>query len=200
MANIGAAMNGGSSKKEKDPYEFFPTPEGTTRAVLPILDSLGFPKDVWENACGEGHISKVLLAAGYRVKSTDLVKRGYGMEGVNFLSQTKALAPAIITNPPFSKADEFVSHAITILGIEYIAMLLPSGIYHAKGRVPMFEAHTPCLIMPCTWRIDVTGEGSPTMNVSWYIWTPYEHAAQGYALFRPLTTDEDKPGTYDAAK
>ena len=33
---------------------------------------------VWECACGEGHISKVLESHGYNVVSTDLVYRGYG--------------------------------------------------------------------------------------------------------------------------
>lgn len=33
---------------------------------------------VWECACGEGHISKVLESHGYDVVSTDLVYRGYG--------------------------------------------------------------------------------------------------------------------------
>jgi hypothetical protein len=191
--NIGAAMNGGNGKREKGD-EFFPTPEGTTRAALFWLIQAGFPKHVWECACGEGHISKVLTAAGYNVFSSNLTDRGYGRIGVNFLSQTKAFAPAVVTNPPFSLSDEFIVHALTVLGIEYLALLLPSGIFHAKDRVKLFRLHTPSLILPLTWRLDVTGQKRPTMNCSWYIWTPDLPPIEG---FYPCVSEEKLPGRYD---
>lgn len=195
MKNIGAAMNGGNGKREKGD-EFFPTAEGTTRALIPTLREIGWPNDVWENACGAGHISKQLLAAGFNVFSSNLTDRGYGRIGVNFMSQDRPLAPSIITNPPFSLSDEFLVHAQTILGIDHIAMLLPSGLYHAKNRVELFAMHKPSLILPLTWRLDVTGEGRPTMNCSWYIWTTLLPPIRG---FQPLTSTEKHPGRYDAA-
>lgn len=198
MKNIGAAMAGGKSKKDKplNPDEFYPTAEGTTRALIPVLRRIGWPNKVWENACGEGHISKQLIAEGFEVFSTNLTDRGYGRIGVNFLSQHNALAPSIVTNPPFSLSDEFLVHAITVLGIEHIAMLLPNGIWHAKNRVELFHLHKPSLILPCTWRLDVTGAGAPTMNVAWYIWTTLVPPIEGYY---PLVSDEKHPGRYDAA-
>lgn len=195
MINIGAAMAGGKAKRDKGD-EFFPTPEGTIRALIPVLREIGWPNHVWECACGEGHISKQLVAADFIVSSTNLTDRGYGLRGADFLKQTSAAAPSIITNPPFSLADEFVVHAMTVLSIEHIALLLPSGIFHAQGRVKFFEMHPPSLILPCTWRIDVTGGGAPTMNVSWYVWTSLLPPIRGY---RPLTSDEKHPGRYDAA-
>jgi hypothetical protein len=60
-----------------------------------------FEGDIWEPACGDGAISKVLETAGYRVVSTDLIDRGYGAGGHNFLKSTKPLAKNIITNPPY---------------------------------------------------------------------------------------------------
>lgn len=190
-------MAGGSSgKKAANPDEFHPTPEGTVRAVIPVLREIGWPDDAWECACGEGHISKQLLAAGFAVTSSNLIDRGYGDVGVDFLATERARAKSVITNPPFSLADAFVAHAQTMLGIEYIALLLPNGIYHAKTRVPMFYAHRPSLILPCTWRIDVERKGAPTMNVSWYVWHPTVPPIAGYY---PLVSDEKHPGRYDAA-
>lgn len=196
MKNIGAAMAGGKAGKKEKGDEFFPTAEGTTRALVPVLREIGWPNDVWECACGEGHISKQLIASGFNVASTNLTNRGYGLVGADFLKQQKAAAPSIITNPPFSLSDEFLVHALVILGIEHVAMLLPSGIYHAKDRVQLFHMHTPSLILPMTWRLDVTGEGRPTMNCSWYIWTSLLPPVRG---FRPLTSTEKHPGRYDAA-
>ncbi len=197
MKNIGASMAGGGGKKKADnPHEYYPTPEGTTRALIPVLREIGWPDHIWEIACGEGHCSKQLEAGGFNVFSSDLVNRGYGRPGVNFLSQTKALAPSIITNPPFSLADEMLVHALVMLGIEHVAFLLPSGYVHAKSRVRLYAAHKPSLILPLTWRLDVTGAGAPTMNCSWYIWTSLLPPVRG---FEPLVSTEKMPGSYDAA-
>jgi hypothetical protein len=199
--NIGAAMAGGGGKKDKppNPDEFFPTAEGTTRALVPVLRKIGWPNSVWENACGAGHITKQLLNAGFGVTSSNLTDRGYSrysLTGVDFLKTTEALAPSIITNPPFSLSDEFLVHALVVLGIEHVAMLLPNGIWHAQNRIKLFHMHRPSLILPLTWRLDVTGEGAPTMNCCWYVWTTLLPPIEGYY---PLVSEEKHPGRYDAA-
>lgn len=79
-------------------YEFYPTPPEATRA---LLSAEGFEGSIWEPACGDGAISKVLEAAGYQVVSTDLIDRGYGAGGHDFLKSDKPLAKNIITNPPY---------------------------------------------------------------------------------------------------
>jgi hypothetical protein len=201
MTNIGAAMAGGKSKKDKpvNPDEYFPTAEGTTRALVPVLRKIGWPRKVWECACGTGHISKQLIAAGFDVVSSNLTDRGYGIRNVDFLRCIDTefyKSDSIITNPPFSLSDEFLVHAITLLGIEHIAMLLPNGIWHAKNRIKLFHMHKPSLILPLTWRLDVTGGGAPTMNCCWYVWTTLVPPIEGYY---PLVSDEKHPGRYDAS-
>jgi hypothetical protein len=79
-------------------YEFYPTPPEATRALLSVES---FEGDIWEPACGDGAISKVLKASGYQVVSTDLIDRGYGAGGHNFLKSNTPLAKNIITNPPY---------------------------------------------------------------------------------------------------
>jgi hypothetical protein len=195
MKNIGAAMAGGGGKaKPANPDEFFPTAEGTTRAVIPVLREIGWPNDVWECAAGEGHVSKQLTAAGFDVWSTNLTDRGFGTRGVDFLATVHSPAASIVTNPPFSLSDEFLVHALTVLEIEHVCLLLPNGIYHAQSRVKLFELHKPSLILPLTWRLDVTGGGAPTMNCCWYVWTTLVPPIEGY---RPLVSAEDHPGRYD---
>lgn len=54
-----------------------------------LLQMEAFAPVIWEPACGEGHISKVLAAHGYEVISTDLIYRGFGdPEPLNFLEET----------------------------------------------------------------------------------------------------------------
>jgi len=79
-------------------FEFYPTPPEAVRALLSVER---FDGSIWEPACGDGAISKVLVEAGYQVVSTDLIGRGYGQGGLNFLKSTKPLAKNIITNPPY---------------------------------------------------------------------------------------------------
>src|ERR1700759_147425 len=51
--------------------------------ALPKL--VGWPRRVWEPACGDGGIARPLERGGFRVVGTDLVDRGYGFGGVDFL-------------------------------------------------------------------------------------------------------------------
>ena len=48
------------------------------KALELLLDHITLDENVWECACGEGHLRKVLEAHGYQVKATDLIDRGYG--------------------------------------------------------------------------------------------------------------------------
>lgn len=70
---------------------------------------------VWEVACGEGHLSKRLSEFGYDVKSTDLIYRGFGEGGVDFLSVYEPFNGDIITNPPYKYAREFIEHGLELI-------------------------------------------------------------------------------------
>ena len=85
--------------------DFYPTPPEATEALLSRYE---FNKDIWEPACGDGAISNVLAEKGHNVISTDLNNFGFGETNVDFLMEQKALAPDVITNPPYKLANEFV--------------------------------------------------------------------------------------------
>jgi hypothetical protein len=164
---MGAAMNGGGKPKDKG-GEFYPTPAEAVTAVLPYLDD--FPREVWEPACGEGDISKVLEADGFDVFSSDLWDRGYGVTGIDFLSvQNIDIGTPIITNPPFSLAARFIEHAINV---EFCAYLLKATFWNAARRLPLFNARLPSAIHPLTWRLDFNGKGAPVMDCAWVIYRP----------------------------
>ena len=115
-------------------------------------------------------MSRELTSFGFDVVSTDLVDRGFG-QPVDFLKSTKPLASAIITNPPFNLADAFLQHAQVILGIEDIAFILPLSFWSARSRVSSFHQFPPSFVLPMTWRMDNTGEGRPTLNFMWCVWS-----------------------------
>jgi len=95
------------------PFDFYTTPAEGTRALLSVES---FDGPIWEPACGDGAISEVLKAAGHQVISTDLIQRGYGVAGVDFLRETRSLAKHIITNPPYGGglADHFIGKALSL--------------------------------------------------------------------------------------
>lgn len=157
-------------------------------AVKVLLESKkvlwGWHKDFsyWEPACGSGNISKVLETHGYGhpVISTDLHDRGYGTPGVDFLqSKPSDGVKVIITNPPYSLADEFVKHAMEILPYDGVYLALQNINYLAgKGRYRDIYANG---FLKHIWvysgRINCykngieTGHSSP-VNYAWFEYTP----------------------------
>jgi len=161
-----AALNGGE-RREND---FYPTPVEPTLALLPWLRS--WPRRAWEPACGDGGMSKVLAAAGFDVVATDLIDRGYGIGGVDFLATTERLADVLITNPPFGDfAPRFIAHALA-LDVPYIAMLLNVNFWHANRRTPLWNQRKPEAVLALTFRPDFTGSGAPYFNCIWTLWGP----------------------------
>jgi hypothetical protein len=95
------------------PNDFYPTPPEAVRALLSVES---FDGSIWEPACGNGAISKVLSAKGHFVISTDLFDYGFGTAGIDFLREPSSRAKHTITNPPYGRglADRFVRHALAL--------------------------------------------------------------------------------------
>ena len=71
------------TEKERQTDDYYAT---EPKAMELLLEVESFSPLVWECACGEGHLSKVLEKHGYKVISTDLIYRGYGeKESLDFL-------------------------------------------------------------------------------------------------------------------
>ena len=63
---------------EREEHDYYAT---DSIAIDVLLSKATVAHDVWECACGEGHLSKRLIELGYNVKSTDLIYRGFGSGG-----------------------------------------------------------------------------------------------------------------------
>lgn len=106
--------------------DFYETPYSLTRLFLDtgILDP---SKPVLEPACGDGAITKVLTEYGFKDITTFDLK-----DGKNFLDWDTLVAQ-LITNPPYSIAQDFILHAKKIV-TEKFALLLPLSYLHGKRR------------------------------------------------------------------
>lgn len=157
----------GYERKERDLYE---TPEWVTDALHPHLWDV---QTIWEPAAGSGKMVRALRQHGLDVCDSDIET------GDDFLTSLATFTPqpqAIVTNPPYTHATEFIEHAHSQMswgGIYLTAMLLRTDFDHAKTRQHLFSG-CPCfskkivLTKRIKWFED--SKGSPSFNHAWYIW------------------------------
>lgn len=136
----------GSSNHALENREAFDYYATDPKAVEMLLELEQFAPVIWEPACGEGHISKVLQAHGYEVISTDLVYRGFGdPEPLDFLTETlDGFEGDIITNPPYSAGLEFVQRALeSVRPGGKVAMFLKVQFLEGQKRGAFFKDTPP---------------------------------------------------------
>lgn len=196
VATVASAIIGSMSKWERKPADFYPTPSDVTYSLLPHIQGyLPAGSLVWEPACGDGAMARVLEAAGFCVAATDLRQdSGYGIGGIDFIDGGHSVTDvaAIITNPPFKIADKFIEAAVQRAPV--VAMLLKSQYWHAARRLALFETHPPAAVLPLTWRpsfLEKERGSSPLMDVIWVVWV---RGAQGPTTYTPIRRLRLPPG------
>jgi len=165
------------TNKERQKHDYYAT---EPKAMEVLLEVEKFNKNVWECAVGEGHLAEVLKKHGYNVKCTDLIDRGYGIGGVDFLKETKMFDGDIITNPPYKYAQEFIEKAIELIPIgNKIAMFLKIQFLEGKKRKKLFKKYPPKVIYVSSSRLlcAKNGEfekmrqgGGSAVAYAWFIW------------------------------
>ena len=162
------------SKRVREIDDYYAT---DPKAVQELLDREKFCNNIWEPACGEGHISKVLESNGYNVKSSDKVDRGYG-EIINFLEVTDSnLDCDIITNPPYKYALDFVNKSLDVIYTGHrVAMFLKIQFLEGKNRHKYFKINPPQFVYVFSYRVNCGLNGnfnssnSSAVCYAWFIW------------------------------
>ena len=160
---------------ERAQFDYYAT---DPQAVEMLLALETFSPVIWEPACGEGHISKVLAAHGHEVISTDLIYRGFGdPEPMDFLTETfPDFEGDIITNPPYSAGLEFVERALeTVRPGGKIAMFLKVQFLEGKRRGELFAKTPPRTIYISRSRLACAKNGNfehteKAIAYAWYVW------------------------------
>lgn len=174
FTTIGASNH---SEKERHKDDYYAT---DPKAVELLLENETFNHSIWECACGEGHIAKVLESNGYHVISTDLIDRGYGTGGIDFLTQTEnwgGNCSDIVTNPPYKLALEFAQHALEIVEEgNKVAMFLKLTFLEGQKRKQFFLKYPPKRIYVFSKRITCAMNGefenypSSAIAYAWFVW------------------------------
>ena len=173
FSTLGASNHVADERAANDYYATDP------RAVEMLLQMETFAPVIWEPACGEGHISKVLAAHGYEVISTDLIYRGFGdPEPLNFLEEPlDGFEGDIITNPPYSVGLQFVERALeSVRPGGKVAMFLKVQFLEGKRRGEFFKKSPPRSVyisrsrLACYKNGDLTTNPESAIAYAWYVW------------------------------
>lgn len=139
---LGASSHSQGEREENDFYATDPI------AAEWLIRLENLDKNIWECACGQGHLAKVFEDYGYNVKATDLIDRGYGQGGVDFLQCRDKFDGDIITNPPYKYAEDFIQHALTLIpNGKKVCMFLKVQFLEGKGRKMLYEIAPPDMCM-----------------------------------------------------
>jgi hypothetical protein len=162
-----------------DEDDWFPTPAPCTQA---LLDHEIFTQDIWEPACGDGAMARVIerLPLSRRVHATDLVDRGYGTGGVDFLRADRLPGPgdwSIITNPPFKLAGAFADHALALKPRKLALFVRVSFLEGQKRAAGLFRDNPPARFWVFSRRQTLWKGGDPdartkggAMAFAWAVW------------------------------
>lgn len=179
------------SEGERENNDYYATDPKALEVFLDKLDEDGIRlhNNIWECACGEGHLSEVLKNRGYKVWSTDLVDRGYGSGNTDFLkSIPDSWCGDILTNPPYKYAKEFVEKALEVTRIgTYTVMFLKIQFLEGQGRRDLFRKYPPKYVYVNSARqiCYINGDMSKKMSsASCYCWFIWEKGFYGEPIIR----------------
>ena len=172
-AMIGSPVGALGVRQEHDYYATDPS------ALASLLKQKQLPHVVYECACGAGHLAEVLKGQGHNVVATDLVPRGYGVGGVDFL-KVKSLpegCSCILTNPPYKFTMEFIEHSLELLpeGGEAIFLLNVNALsgkaryerFYKRGVLKEVFVFPRCV--QCAKNGDFASQNGSAVNYAWFV-------------------------------
>jgi hypothetical protein len=146
----------------------YDTPACATEA---LLRAEALPPKLWEPCAGGGAIVSVLRDRGHDVVANDLAT-----DGLDFLQQHEAPpgVGAIVTNPPFTLAAEFVTHGLRL--VQQVVILERVQFLESDTRAELYDAGKLARILlfrnrvPRMHAADWTGKrASPAMALAWFV-------------------------------
>lgn len=162
--------------------EFFPTPPWGARAGAELVKALDPTAwKVCEPCCGQGHMAGP-LSETFDVYPSDIFPYGPDvrlrdwMDDAAWGEGAAAEFDWIITNPPFSLAEDLVRKGLR-RARRGVALLLPLRFMDAIGRYPILEGgETPLTVMaPFVERLPMhlgrwLPEGGTASQYAWWLW------------------------------
>jgi hypothetical protein len=169
-----------------DGPDFFPTPRWATFA---LIDNETFDGDIWDPACGDGAMARVLAETGNPIIGTDLYDRGYGEPGHDFLKATRSVAN-IVTNPPYNCAEGFVAQGLNLATNKFALLLRLAFLEGVNRAETIFTRTPPARVWVFSERITfymkgAKTAGSGTTAYAWFVWDKHAAGKTQLRWFKP---------------
>ena len=169
-----------------DGPDFFPTPRWATFA---LIDNEKFDGEIWDPACGDGVMARVLAETGNPVVGTDLYDRGFGEAGHDFLTATRT-AVNIVTNPPYNCAEGFVAQGLNLATNKFALLLRLAFLEGANRAATIFTRTPPARVWVFSERITfymkgTKTAGSGTTAYAWFVWDKHAAGETQLRWFKP---------------
>lgn len=160
---------------KRRPFDDFPTPEWVVRAIAPHVASAR----VLDPCCGAGAVLDVFAERGCVVSGIEVQEhrleearaKGHEVIHADALSVEWPKAGLIITNPPFSLAQEFAEKALA--SVEpggTVALLLRLGFLEGKKRLGFHRLNGSSVYVLAS-RPSFTGDGKTDASAyGWFLW------------------------------
>lgn len=172
FTTLGASSH---SLEDRDPHDFYAT---EPKAGEMLLQLISLDKNIWECACGKGHLAEVFKKAGHNVYCTDLIDRGYQDELIDFLTTDKTFNGDIVTNPPYKYSDQFIEKALSLIpdGNKVVMFM---GINYVEGKkrrefikkYPIKEIWVSSSRLNCAKNGDFAKYNSNSARCyAWFVW------------------------------
>jgi hypothetical protein len=160
--------------------------ETPVEAVDALLRVESLPRRIWEPACGPGAIVRRLRDAGHEVVATDLIDYGCpdSTGRIDFLMERRAPigVEAVVTNPPYKLAGEFVEHALSL--VPHVVMLLRLAFLESERRSPILDSGRLARVLPFRRRLPMMHrdgwEGpraTSSIAFAWFVWDAAHNGA-----------------------
>lgn len=177
-----SSTNRGAKRADKDSYA---TPSWCTEL---IMDQLVIPEgsSVLEPCVGTDAIWDV-LERYFHAADMDWCEIQKGVDFLNGLHGNQRY-DFLITNPPFSLAQEFIEKSLQIANC--VVMLLPLGFYGSESRHEWWSQHEPTAQFVLSKR-PMFGKnkdgrwGSDSETYAWLLWDATGRQKRGFYHLRP---------------
>lgn len=160
---------------KRRPLDDYPTPDWVVRAIAPHVAGTR----VLDPCCGAGAILDVFAERGAVVAGIEIAEeraeearaKGHNVVAANALDGEWPQADLIITNPPFSLAQEFAEKALaSVARGGTVALLLRLGFLEGKKRLGFHRAHGSSVYVLSS-RPSFTGNGKTDASAyGWFLW------------------------------
>ena len=164
-------------------HDYYATDPKAAELLLEVEPDL---ENIWECACGEGHLAKVFDNAGKLARATDLIDRGYTPsmfagygygDFEDFLKIDNKWYGDIVTNPPYKQAKEFVEKALDLVTEgRKVCMFLKLTFLEGKARKEMFLKYPPKKVyisssrLSCARNGNFQKESNNAVAYAWFVW------------------------------